>query len=82
MKFNYPPGSTPLDQDEIAGLIPRHITTQEELNAWEERNIIEAEPWAFKQKDILSIAFIKKLHKRMFGKTWKWAGEFRTSEKI
>lgn len=81
MKFNYPPGSTPLDQDEIAGLIPRHITTQEELNAWEERNIIEAEPWAFKQKDILSIAFIKKLHKRMFGKTWKWAGEFRTSEK-
>ncbi len=81
MKFNYPLGSTPLNQDEVAGLIPKHITTQEELNAWEEKNIIEAEPWAFKQKDILSIGFIKKLHKRMFDKTWKWAGEFRTSEK-
>lgn len=45
------------------------------------KNIIEAEPWAVKQKDSVSILFIKKLHKRMFDKTWKWAGEFRTSEK-
>ncbi len=81
MKFKYPLGSTPLDQDELAGLLPAHITTQEELNAWEEKNIIEAEPWAFKQKDVLSITFIKKLHKRMFNKTWKWAGGFRASEK-
>ncbi|MBY0110349.1 MAG: mobile mystery protein B [Candidatus Babeliaceae bacterium] len=81
MKFNYPPGSTPLETGELAGLLPKHITTQEELNAWEEKNIIEAEPWAFKQKDILSTLFIKKLHKRMFDKTWEWAGEFRTSEK-
>jgi len=81
MKFNYPPGSTPLEPGELAGLIPKHITTQEELNAWEEKNIIEAEPWAFKQKDILSLTFIKKLHKRMFNKTWEWAGEFRTSGK-
>lgn len=81
MKFDYPFGSTPLEQDELVGLIPKHITMQEELNAWEEKNILEAEPWAFKQKDILSITFIKKLHKRMFGKTWKWAGKFRTSEK-
>lgn len=79
--FNYPVGSTPLEPGELAGLIPKHITTQEELNAWEEKNIIEAEPWAFKQKDIVSIAFITKLHKRMFDKTWKWAGQFRTSGK-
>lgn len=81
MKFNYPSGSTPLELGELTGLIPQHITTQEELNAWEEKNIIEAEPRAFKQKNILSISFMKKLHKRMFDKTWKWAGEFRTSEK-
>jgi Fic-DOC domain mobile mystery protein B len=81
MKFDYPSGSTPLEPGELAGLIPKHITTQEELNAWEEKNIIEAEPWAFKQKDIVSIEFIKKLHKRMFDRTWEWAGEFRTSEK-
>jgi len=81
MKFNYPPGSTPLERGELAGLMPNHITTQEELNAWEEKNIIESEPWAFKQKDIISLTFIKKLHKHMFDKTWEWAGEFRTSGK-
>lgn len=79
--FNYPVGSTPLEPGELAGLIPKHITTQEELNAWEEKNIIEAEPWAFKQRDIVSLPFITKLHKRMFDKTWKWAGQFRTSGK-
>jgi Fic-DOC domain mobile mystery protein B len=81
MKCSYPVGSTPLDQDELTGLLPQHITTQEELNAWEEKNILEAESWAFKQKDTVSVLFIKKLHKRMFDKTWKWAGEFRSSEK-
>ena len=25
--------------------------------------------------------FVKDLHKRMYGDVWKWAGEFRTSEK-
>jgi len=43
MKFEYPVGATPLDPDEAAGLIPEHITTQGELNAWEEANIIEGE---------------------------------------
>ncbi len=81
MRFNYPVGSTPLDHDELIALIPDHITTQEELNAWEEKNILDAQTWAFKQKEILSLAFIQKLHKRMFDKTWKWAGVFRHSEK-
>ena len=81
MKLNYPEGATPLAHDELAELIPDHITTQEELNAWEERNILVAQEWAFKQKDILSISFIKQLHERMFNKTWKWAGQFRKSDK-
>ena len=81
MKFNYPLGSTPLEPEELAELIPDHIITQEELNAWEEKNIIVAQQWALRQKEILSIEFIKKLHKHMFNKTWKWAGEFRKSEK-
>ena len=59
MKFNYPVGSTPLDHEELADLIPDHITTQEELNAWEEKNILAAQQWAFKQKEILSITFIE-----------------------
>lgn len=81
MEFNYPTGSTPLNADELADLIPRHIVTQQELNAWEEKNILVAQSWAFKQKNILSLEFIQKLHKKMFDKTWKWAGQFRKSEK-
>lgn len=32
MQFYYPPGATPLDPDEIEGLIPIHIATQATLN--------------------------------------------------
>lgn len=83
MKFKYPIGSTPIDSDELKGLMPKHITTQEELNAWESENILEAELWAskLKRKDIISIDFIKELHKKMFDKTWRWAGTFRKSDK-
>ena len=80
MKFIYPEGATPYNQDDAAALIPRHITTQKQLNEWEQDNILSAERWLFtsKQKSLLTIAFIKKLHKKMFDKTWKWAGEYRT----
>ncbi|RVU83653.1 mobile mystery protein B [Leucothrix sargassi] len=83
MIFEYPHGSTPLNADESAGLIPQHITIQSELNAWEEANIIEGERWAFRQKNapLLTENFVRKLHKRMFDQTWKWAGTFRSSNK-
>src|SRR4051812_25030888 len=83
MKFHYPLGATPLDLDEIEALIPQHISLQSELNEWEQKNISEAEGWVFtkKHKDIFSIEFIQKLHKKMFDQTWKWAGKFRTSMK-
>lgn len=32
MKRTYPPGATPLDPDETAGLLPTSISTQAELN--------------------------------------------------
>ena len=81
MQFDYPVGSTPLEPEELEALIPGHISTQEQLNAWEEKNILAAQNWAFKQSELLSVSFIKKLHKHMFDATWKWAGEFRRSEK-
>ena len=34
-----------------------------------------------KHRDILSEGFILRLHKRMFGNVWKWAGKYRTSRK-
>ena len=41
MQFEYAPGATPIDPDEALGLIPKHISTQADLNAWEEMNIVE-----------------------------------------
>lgn len=81
MKFYYPKGATPIDADELAALIPQYITTQHELNVVEGKNILKAEKWAIKKKEILSDIFVKKLHEHMFNETWKWAGEFRKSEK-
>lgn len=79
--IDYPDGATLLEPDELIGLIPSHITTQGQLNEWEQTNILLAEKWARRKKDILSIEFIQKLHKHMFNKTWKWAGQFRRSGK-
>jgi Fic-DOC domain mobile mystery protein B len=83
MEFTYAPGATPIDPDEAAGLIPKHIATQAELNAWEEANIVIADTWAFKQKkrDLLEEGFVRDLHRRMFDQTWRWAGKFRSSNK-
>jgi Fic-DOC domain mobile mystery protein B len=82
VNLDYAPGATPLDPDELAGLIPGHIATQGELNEWEQQNIQVGDDWARKQrKDILSDDFLRQLHRRMFGETWRWAGEFRRSDK-
>jgi Fic-DOC domain mobile mystery protein B len=83
IELEYPPGATPLDPDEAAGLIPSHISTQGQLNEWELANILEGERWAFarKHKRLIESNFVRGLHKRMFGDTWRWAGTFRDSGK-
>ena len=50
ISLDYPPGATPLDPDEAAGLIPSHITTHGQLNEWELVNIVEGERWAFSRR--------------------------------
>jgi Fic-DOC domain mobile mystery protein B len=83
LKLDYPPGSTPLDPDEKEGLIPAHIETQGQLNAWEAVNILKAYDWAFRRKrtDLLTDSFVRELHVRMFDDTWTWAGTYRKSGK-
>ncbi len=75
-------GQTPLDPDENAGLIPRHIETKGALNDWEQENILQATKWLRRAKvaEVLSESFCRELHRRMFNKTWKWAGTFRASD--
>lgn len=82
MHFEYAEGATPLSPDDVKGFIPRHITNQGQLNEWELANILQAEKWAYARKhaSLLTISFVKQLHKKMFDKTWTWAGEFRTSQ--
>lgn len=81
--LQYPYGATPLGQNEIEGLILTHITTRSELDRWEQDNINQALAWLarLKQKHILNEAFMKQLHKKMFGNVWKWAGQFRQTQK-
>jgi Fic-DOC domain mobile mystery protein B len=83
MNFDYPEGATPLDADEAQGLLLSHVTNRTELNRWEQENIAEAEAWAFRRKprDILTVDFIMRMHKRMFNNVWRWAGIKRNSGK-
>lgn len=81
--MDYPEGATPLDPDELEGLKFRHITTREQLNHLEQGNIQSGLLWLQKKKhiDLLTESFIKKLHQKLFGEVWKWAGTFRKTEK-
>lgn len=78
-----PDGSTPLDPDEMEGLLHKHVTTRGELDQLEQANIVEGMNWLKKQKrpDVLTENFACELHNRLFGKVWKWAGRFRRTEK-
>ncbi|MFT0140867.1 mobile mystery protein B [Alcanivoracaceae bacterium MT1] len=79
-----PDGATPLAPEEAEGLLPSGVTTRQQLDQFESRNIQSALPWAFrasrKPEDILTLEFCLGLHKRMFNKTWEWAGQFRRHE--
>jgi Fic-DOC domain mobile mystery protein B len=85
LKINYIQGQTELDEEEKEGLLIQSITTREELNEFEQQNIEKAIQWTYirklKKEQLLSEKFIKDLHKKMYGDVWKWAGEFRKSEK-
>lgn len=80
--FEIDDNSTPLTEEEKQQLKAKWITTRAELNELETKGIADAEIWLLKnKKNILSEDFIKKLHKKMFGEIWMWAGKFRTTER-
>lgn len=72
--------NTPLTEEERAQLIPAYITLRRELNEAEQVNITAALKWlSGRKRNVLDDAFLRDLHKRMFGKVWRWAGQYRTS---
>jgi len=85
LEFDYKEGQTPLVEEEKEGLKIKSITTQGELDEFEQLNIEKAVEWTihrkFKLEKILTEKFVKDLHQKMYGDVWKWAGEYRKTEK-
>ena len=85
LDINYINGQTPLDEDEKEGLLIKSITTRGELDEFEQQNIEKAMLWLkskkFNAEEILSEKFVRELHRRMYAGVWKWAGEFRRTDK-
>ncbi len=77
-------GNTPLTEEELRDLIP-NLATKEELNEWEQKNILLARDWAMRDRttpaDMATDAYVRRLHEKMFNATWNWAGQYRRSEK-
>jgi Fic-DOC domain mobile mystery protein B len=72
---------TAINLEDTAALKP-NLATQRELDQWEFQNILEARSWALatrrlKDTDPFSEPYIRELHRRMFNRTWQWAGKYR-----
>lgn len=78
-------GPTPVTPEEALELRVS-ISSRAELNAFERENILEARTWALssrtlRRQDHLTEEFMRDLHRRMLGRVWRWAGQFRKSER-
>ncbi len=78
-------GATLLTPEEQSELIPS-LATRAQLNEVERLGINTARVWAMRPRalartDLLSDAFGRELHRRMFRGVWRWAGRYRTTEK-
>ena len=76
-------GQTPVDPDQISGLRIPMVSSLAQINSLEQANINEALRWLLTKRSIsnlLTESFIRRLHKRMFGQVWKWAGDYRKTD--
>jgi Fic-DOC domain mobile mystery protein B len=84
--FTNTAGATPLDHEDMNGLLPKWITTRSDLDAAEQENIMNAMVWAFTPQRPWEIAtlldrqMLADIHRRMFGEVWRWAGTWRQRE--
>lgn len=71
LKLEYINGQTPINEEEKEGLRIETISTQKELDEFEQLNIEEALQWVFTKKfkpqQVFTEKFICNLHKRMYG---------------
>lgn len=83
MRFSYPEGATPID--DLSGLKPAWVKTQEDLNNVEAENIASATTkYLLKSvshpKTWFNIPFLQNIHYEMFNDVWEWAGQFRKTQ--
>jgi Fic-DOC domain mobile mystery protein B len=81
-----PDDGTPLTGEERQGLrLP--VLTRKELNRAEAENISQAMTWLFlsrrrlRPESVVREAWLRGLHRRMYGQVWAWAGQYRTTER-
>lgn len=81
LEIEEPAGETPLTPEDLEGLLVP-ITTRGELNEVEAENISKAMLWlkGARPGDVLTEGFVFKLHTKMYGEVWKWAGTQRARE--
>lgn len=82
--FESKPGETPLDEEDKECLKLSYISNRGELDAAENRNILDARLWLKKKRlsieRVLNPSFIREVHKHMFGDVWTWAGQYRVKD--
>ena len=85
LDLEYNNDQTPISEEEKEDILIPTISTRGELDEFEQANIEKALEWSMKSRfsinEVLSIAFTKELHKRMFSEVWAWAGSFRRTNK-
>ena len=85
LEIAYITGQTLLSEEELEGLKIPSITTRGELDEFEQLNIEKAIEWTLRLKvkpeQFFTEKFVLNLHKKMYSDVWKWAGNFRKSEK-
>jgi Fic-DOC domain mobile mystery protein B len=80
-----PDGATSLTYAELNGLrLP--LLTRAELNLAEAQNIGRAVSWLFSRhrlrpESVTREAWLKNLHRRMYGEVWAWAGQYRATDR-
>lgn len=80
-----PGDGTPLTDEEQQGLL-LPVLTRKELNRAEADSISQAMTWLFfsrrrlRPESLTREAWLKGLHRRMYGQVWAWAGTYRTTE--
>ena len=77
-------GQTPVHPNDLEGLKHGWVTTQCDISELEAENTRLGRKWALshnrRPKEVMTLPFLNRLHHRMFGEVWDWAGSNRVRE--